>query len=300
MPAAEPSRAAFRGVMAAGACYLLWGLLPLYWRQLASIDARELIAHRIVWSGVFVAAITSLSGGWKEVRTAFGSARLLALNLLSSVLLTANWLVYVWSVNHGHILETSLGYFLLPLVNVALGRLVLHEHLRPTQWLAIAVAALGVALQVLQAGRLPWIALTLAATFGSYGLLRKRSTLGSLTGLTVETALLTPAALAYLAWCHYQGTGALGRADWPTQGWVLCAGAITAVPLLLFAYGARRIRLTTLGLLQYLSPSVSFCLGVLVYHEAFGRDRFVSFALIWLGLALYTADNLRAFARSAR
>jgi chloramphenicol-sensitive protein RarD len=297
MAPVEPPRAAARGAWAAGAGYLLWGLFPLYWRQLVDVDARELIAHRIVWSLAFVAAITVVTGGWAEVRAAFGSARLLALNLLSSVLLTANWLVFVWGVNHGHILETSLGYFLLPLVNVALGRLVLREHLRRLQWIAVGFAGAGVLLQIVQLGRLPWIALTLAVTFSCYGLLRKRSALGSLTGLTVETALLTPAALAYLWWCHLDGTGALGRLDLRHHVLILSAGAITAVPLLLFAYGARRIRLTTLGLLQYLSPTVTLFLGVLVYHEAFGHDRFASFALIWLGLLLYTADNLRTLAR---
>jgi len=298
MTVVVPSRATARGAWAAGAGYLLWGLFPLYWRQLAAIDTRELIAHRIVWSLAFVAAITALIGGWAEVRAALGSARLLGLNLLSSVLLTTNWLVYVWGINHGHILETSLGYFLLPLVNVALGRLVLRENLRRTQWIAVSLAATGVLFQIVQLGRLPWIALTVAVTFSTYGLLRKRSSLGPLTGLTLETALLTPVALAYLWWCYHDGTGALGRVDLRHHALILSAGVITAVPLLLFAYGARRITLTTLGLLQYLTPTVTLFLGVLVYHEPFGHERFFSFALIWLGLALYTADNLRTLARN--
>ncbi|MBI5381459.1 MAG: EamA family transporter RarD [Opitutae bacterium] len=297
MPAAEVTAPSSRGALAAGVCYVMWGLFPLYWKQLAAIDARELIAHRIVWSLAFVAAATTATGAWGTIRAALATRRSLAANLLTGALLSVNWLVFVWGVNHGHILETSLGYFLVPLVNVALGRLVLHEHLRPAQWAAIACAAAGVALQLLHVGRLPWIALALAATFGAYGLLRKRSPLGSLAGLTVETLLLAPLALAYLYWCHRQGTGALGRVSLREHAFVLSAGVVTAVPLLLFAYGARRIRLTTLGLLQYLAPTGSFLVGVFVYGEAFDHDRLLAFACIWLGLALYTADNLRQLAR---
>jgi len=200
--------------------------------------------------------------------------------------------VYVWGVNHGHVLETSLGYFLVPLVNVALGRLVLHERLRPVQWAAIACAAFGVALLLLRVGRLPWIALTLAATFGAYGLLRKKSPLGPLTGLGLETLLLAPFAGAFLLWQHHTGAGALGRVSTPEHLLLVSVGVVTAVPLLLFAYGARRIRLATLGLLQYIAPTVQFTLGVWVFHEAFSPERAAAFAFIWCGLALYTADNL--------
>ncbi len=176
----------------------------------------------------------------------------------------------------------------MPLLNVALGRIVLHEKLRPAQWTAIAFAVAGVVLQLVQLGRLPWIALALAVTFGLYGLLRKQSPLGPLTGLAVETALLAPLAAGYLLWLHHTGEGALGRVDWPTHLLVLSSGVITAVPLLLFAYGARRIRLSTIGLLQYIAPTVQFTLGVWVYHEPFSRDRALSFVFIWAGLALYT------------
>jgi chloramphenicol-sensitive protein RarD len=293
----DPTRAAARaqrGALAAALCYLLWGLVPLYWKQLADINALELIAHRHLWSLVFVAAVVAARGGGGEVRAALGSARGVAVNFLSATLLTANWLVYVWGVNTGHVIETSLGYFLVPLVNVAAGRFVLHEHLRRLQWLAIALAAAGVALMVGQLGRPPWIALTLAGTWGGYSLMRKQSPLGSLTGLTVETLLLAPFAAAFLLWQHHTGAGALGRVSFAQHALVLSAGVITAVPLLLFAYGARRIRLSTMGLLQYLAPTVQFAIGVLVYHEPFARDRAASFAFIWAGLALYSADNLWA------
>jgi len=269
-------------------------LVPLYWHLMAEVDALELIAHRLVWSLVFVAALLVWRGGMKEMRTALSTGRGFALNLLSSALLTANWLVYVWGVNHGHVIECSLGYFLVPLLNVALGRWVLHEQLRPAQVIAISCAALGVAIQIYQVGHLPWIALALAGTFGCYGLLRKRSALGPLTGLAVETTLLAPFAAAFLLWQNLAGVGALGHANTTTQALVLSTGVVTAIPLLLFAYGARRIRLTTLGLLQYIAPTVQFSLGVLVFHETFTHDQGLAFGCIWFGLTLYTADNIRA------
>jgi len=293
------SPAAARGALAAAGCYFLWGLVPLYWKQLAAIDPVELIAHRHVWSLGFVLALAGTQGGFGEIRAALGEARRVRVNFLSAVLLTANWLVYVWGVNTGHVIETSLGYFLVPLVNVAAGRFVLHEHLRRLQWLAIAFAAAGVALQILQLGRPPWIALSLAGTWGGYSLMRKQSPLGPLTGLTVETLLLAPFAVGFLLWRHHTGGGAFGRVDGPTHLLLLSSGVVTAVPLLLFAYGARRIRLSTLGLLQYLAPTVQLAIGVWVYHEAFARDRATSFALIWAGLALYTADNLWSQRRAA-
>ena len=286
------SRAAGRGVLAALGCYLIWGLVPLYWRPLAAVDAHELIAHRLVWSFVFTAPLLWWLGGFREVFAALGTWRSFGLNLASSVLLTLNWLVYVWAVNAGHVIESSLDYFLVPLVNVALGRLVLHEKLRPAQWLAITLATIGVGLQLVHLGRLPWIALSLAGTFGCYGLLRKRSPLGPLAGLTLETMLLFPLALGLLAWRAHAGTGALGHAPAATQTLILCAGVVTSIPLLLFAYGARRLRLTTLGLLQYAAPTVQFMLGLWVYREAFDRARAQSFAFIWAGLAMYTADAL--------
>jgi chloramphenicol-sensitive protein RarD len=283
-----------RGALAAALCYFLWGLVPLYWKQLADINPVELIAHRHVWSLLFLVALVGAQGGFADVTRAIGTPRSVALNFLSATLLTLNWLVYVWGVNTGHVIECSLGYFLVPLVNVAAGRFVLHEHLRRAQWLAIALAATGVAVMVVQIGHPPWISLALASTWGGYSLMRKQSHLGSLTGLTVETLLLAPFAVAFLLWQSHTGAGALGRVDWRTHVLILSAGVITAVPLLLFAYGARRIRLSTLGLLQYLAPSVQLALGVWLYHEPFSQARALSFAFIWAGLALYTADNLLA------
>lgn len=283
-----------RGLIAAAGCYLAWGLFPLYWRPLQGVDAHELIAHRLVWSCVLTLPLLVWRGGLSEARAALGTGRGFAVNLLSSVLLGSNWTIFVWAVNHGHVIETSLGYFLVPLLNVALGRFVLGEKLRRMQWVAIGFAAAGVALQCVQLGHLPWISLALAATFGTYALLRKRSALGPLAGLVVETSLLAPFAGLLLLWRAHAGTGALGHASGLQQTMALGAGVVTAVPLLLFAYGARRLRLTTMGLLQYVTPTVQFALGVAVFHESFDLGRAQAFVLIWTGLAIYTADALWA------
>jgi chloramphenicol-sensitive protein RarD len=281
-----------RGALAAALCYFLWGLVPLYWRQLTDINPFELIAHRQVWSLVLLLGIVAAQGSFGSVAAALSTPRSVAVNALNAALLTSNWLVYVWGVNTGHVIETSLGYFLVPLVNVAAGRFVLHEHLRRAQWLAIGLAATGVVVMIAQLGRLPWIALVLAGTWGAYSLMRKRSPLPGVTGLTVETLLLAPVAIAFLLWQHRTGEGALGRVDAITHVLVFSSGVITAVPLLLFAYGASRIRLSTLGLLQYLAPTVQLSLGVWFFHEPFSRARALSFGFIWAALALYTADNL--------
>jgi chloramphenicol-sensitive protein RarD len=295
---AEASRRA--GALAAALCYFLWGLVPLYWRHLASVNPVELIAHRTVWSLALLAVLVVVQRSSGHVAAAFQTPRSLAINTLSAALLTANWLVYVWGVNTGHVIETSLGYFLVPLVNVATGRFVLHEHLRRAQWIAIILAVVGVALMFVQLGRPPWIALTLAGTWGGYSLMRKQSPLPPVVGLTVETLLLAPLAIGFLVWRHHTGEGVLGRVDLRMHVLVVSAGIITAVPLLLFAYGARRIRLSTLGLLQYLAPTVQLILGVWVFHEPFSESRVISFSFIWAALALYTADNVLAQSRQMR
>lgn len=286
------SSSAARGAVSAAAAYLAWGLFPLYWKQLGAIDALELIAHRHVSSLVFVLLVMACGAGLAELRDALRSRAALGWHAASGALLTLNWLVFVWGVNHGHVVEASLGYFLVPLVNVALGRFVLHERLRSAQWVAVAIAAAGVLLLLMRVGRLPWIALSLAATFGAYGLLRKKSPLGPLVGLGLETLLLAPLAIGFLWWRQANGLGALGHVSAATHALLLSAGVVTAVPLLLFAHGARRIRFTTLGLLQYIAPTVQFSVGVWVYREPFSAERAAAFGLIWCALAIYTADNL--------
>ena len=282
-----------RGFFAAGSCYLFWGLVPVYWKQLKHVDSYELIAHRHVWSLLVVLVLVVVQRGGGAVLATLRQPRQIATNLLSSLLLTTNWLIYVIGVNTGHVTECSLGYFLVPLVNVATGRFVLHEQLRPLQWLAIASAALGVALMVVQLGQVPWIALALAGSWGAYSLMRKQTKLTAVTGLAVETLLLAPFAVAYLIWRQTTGEGVLGHADATTQVLVMNAGFITAIPLLLFAYGARRIQLSTLGLLQYVSPSIQLLLAASVYGESFTAERAYSFAFIWVGLVLYSIDGLR-------
>lgn len=285
---------AARGALSAACGFLIWGLVPIYWKQLQAVAALELITHRIVWSLVFLLGVIAWQGNFPALRAAFHSRRLVGLNLLSSLLLAANWTVYVWAVNNGHVIESSLGYFLVPLVNVALGSLLLHERLRRLQWTAIGCAALGVGFLLVRAGHVPWIALTIAATWAGYGLLKKKSELGAITGLTVETLLLFPAAAGLLLWWNQTGAGALGRVDAWHHALILFVGVLTAIPLLLFAYGAQRIRLTTLGLLQYLAPSVQFLLGYFLYREPFDAARLQAYGFIWCGLALYSADGFWA------
>jgi len=255
------------------------------------VSAFELIAHRIVWSLVFLFGVLTWQRNFASLRPALADARSFGLNLLSGLLLSVNWTVYVWAVNRGQVIETSLGYFLVPLGNVLIGSLALKEKLRPAQWLAISLAAIGVTFLLVRVGHVPWIALIIAGSWCAYGLLKKKSALGSIAGLTVETALLFPVAAALLLWLAGRGEGVIGHADVRTHAYVLSAGVITAVPLLLFAYGAQRMRLTALGLLQYLAPSVQFLIGLFVYHEPFDAARLQAFGLIWAGLVVYTADT---------
>lgn len=255
------------------------------------VSALELIAHRSTWSLALLLGLLAWQGRLGGLRATFASPAAIGLNFCSSVLLAANWTVYVWAVNAGQVIEASLGYFLVPLANVALGSLVLHEKLRPLQWAAIGCAAAGVALLLWRVGHVPWVAFALAGTWAAYGLLKKRSPLGSVTGLTVETLLLLPATAGLLLWLGARGEGVIGHADARLHAWVLSSGLVTSVPLVLFAYGAQRIRLTTLGLLQYIGPTVQFLIGLLVYREPFDGGRLQAFGLIWIGLALYSADT---------
>jgi len=299
MSTESKSHPATGSFFAASASYFFWGLFPLFWRLLAAVDATELIAHRVVWSLLFLLGVVVVQQRLSELGRACRERQNLRVHAASGALLTVNWLVYVWGVNSGHVIECSLGYFLVPLINVALGRWLLHERLRKAQLVAIVVAALGVALMVWRVGRFPWIALSIAVTFGFYGLLRKRSNLGPLIGLTLETLLLVPLAAGYLLWRFEQGSGALGHVDAATTAIILSCGVVTAVPLLLFAKGARGLRMITLGLLQYIAPTCQFLLGWLLYNEAMGEARVGAFLLIWAGLAIYSIDAVLA-SRAAR
>lgn len=279
------------GILYAALAYVAWGLFPLYFKQVACVPSLEVVMHRTLWSLVFVLAVLLVRRQWAWMGAVLRQPRVLAAFALSAVLLSGNWLTYVWAVQNQHVVDASLGYFILPLVNVALGYAFLHERPRPGQWLAVAVAAAGVLWLTVQAGRLPWIALVLAASFGFYGLLRKVAPLGALEGLTLETMVLAPVAAIVLGWWAWHGQGATVHADAPLLGWLLLAGPLTAIPLLLFAAGARRIPMSTLGILQYISPSLQFALGVWVFHEAFEPARLVGFVLIWAALCVYSVEG---------
>ncbi len=281
------------GVIYASLAYLAWGLFPLYFRQLVGVNPLEVVMHRTLWSLVFLLVVLFFLKRWAWLRTVARQPRVLAAFALSAALLTANWLTYVWAVQNHHLLDASLGYFILPLVNVAIGFFVLHERPRRGQWLAVAVATSGVLWLAVQAGHPPWIALILACTFGAYGLLRKVGTLGAIEGLTLETLVLAPVAIGVLAFLSWQGHSAFVQGDATTLGWLLLGGPLTATPLLLFAAGARRITLTTMGILQYISPSLQFAIGVWLFHEPFESARLVGFALIWLALLIYSAEGWR-------
>src|SRR3990167_8178857 len=279
------------GIVYASLAYLSWGLFPLYFRQVAAVPALEVVLHRTLWSLVFVLALLAMRRQWAWMREVLRQPRVLGAFALSALLLAANWLTYVWAVNNGHVVDASLGYFILPLVNVALGYVFLHERPRPGQWLAVTVAAAGVLWLTVLTGRLPWIALVLALSFGFYGLLRKVAVLGALEGLTLETVLLAPVTMAVLGVWAWQGRGALVQGDASTLGWLVLAGPVTAIPLLWFAAGARRIPLATMGILQYIAPSLQLALGVWLFHEAFDVSRLAGFVLIWAALLVYTLEG---------
>ena len=286
------------GIVYATWAYIAWGLFPLYFRQVADVPALEVVVHRTLWALVVVLSLLALRRQWGWLGVVIRQPRVLGAFALSAVLLSGNWLTYVWAVQNQHVVDASLGYFILPLVNVALGCVFLRERPRPGQWLAVAVAAAGVLWLAVQGGRLPWIALVLALTFGFYGLLRKVAVLGALEGLTLETLMLAPVAAIVLGWWTWHGQGALAHADVATLGWLVLAGPLTAAPLLLFAGGARRIPMATLGILQYISPTLQFALGVWVFNEAFEPGRVVGFVLIWTALLIYSVEGWRVRQRS--
>jgi chloramphenicol-sensitive protein RarD len=287
-----------RGIIAGLAAYLMWGLLPIFWKALGSVPPVEILANRVVWSLAFLALYLTLTRSWGWLPRAVRKPRTLAPLLLTAGLIALNWLVYIWANNSGHIVEASLGYFINPLVNVLLGVAFLRERPRPWQWAAVGLAFLGVAYLTVIYGRLPWIALTLALTFGFYGLIRKTISLGSVEGLTVEMAVLFLPAAVFLLALGIGGTGAFGTTGGMTA-MLLLAGPVTAVPMVLFTYAARRVMLTTIGILQYISPTMQFLLGAFVYGEGFRAEQVPGFTLIWAALALYSIESYIAYRRQA-
>lgn len=278
-----------RGFIYAVTAYLLWGLLPVYWKSLAALPALEIMGHRIIWSLIFVSVILTLRRQWGWVRRI--DRRTLLTFFAVSLLISVNWFTYIWAVNEGNVVETSLGYFINPLVNVLLGAIFLGERLRRLQLGAVMLAAAAVLYLTLSYGSLPWVALTLAFTFGFYGLLKKTASINSLEGLTLEMALLLPIAMIYIFYMGATGNAAFPAVGLATQALMIGSGVITAIPLLAFAAAARRIRLTTLGLFQYMAPTIQLCLGIFLYHEPFSQQRLIGFSLIWLALALYSLES---------
>jgi len=278
------------------AAYGIWGLFPLYWKLVEHVPAVQIISHRIVWSFVTLAVISAA-----RFRRRFGEAglqtRLVAIYATAAILISINWFLYVYAVNTGFILETSLGYFITPLVNVLLGVIVLRERLRPLQWCAVALATAGVLHLTFGYGSLPWIAIGLALSFGSYGLVKKKAPLDSLAGLTLETGIVVVPAAAYLIAVNASGHGAFGHSGSTTDLLLVGGGPVTVVPLVLFASAVRRVTLTTIGLLQYIAPTIQFFLGVFLYGEPFAGTRLIGFVIVWAACVLFSVDGLRSRSR---
>ncbi len=284
-----------RGLAAGLGAYLLWGAMPLYFPLLLPAGPVEIIAHRVVWSLAFCLAILAVTRSWTPFRAALRSPRALRILAAAAALVAVNWLVYVYAVLTGHVVDAALGYFVNPIVTVLLAVFVLGERLRAPQWAAVALGSLAVVVIALGYGRVPWIALSLAASFGLYGLAKNRvgPTVPAVAGLTVETLVLLPAAGGYLIWLDITGTGTFLATGAPHALALASAGVVTATPLLLFSAAARRIPLSLLGLIQYLTPTIQFLIGVVVLHEQMPPARWAGFALVWLALAVLTLDGVR-------
>lgn len=288
------------GLWATTLAFVIWGLFPLYWHLLKEVPSFLIIAHRIVWSAVLLVGGLGIMRGWGWLTEVWATPRRFWLLGLSSLLIALNWSLYIWAVNAGHVVETSLGYFINPLLSVLLGVVVLGERLGKLQWLAVALAALGVAWLTWQSGRPPWIAIGLSITFGLYGLLRKLVVVDAVSGLGVESLFMVAPALAYVIWAE-SGHGGGFISGWGLGNDVLLvlAGAVSAIPLIAFAFGVRRVPLTVVGLLQYIAPTLQFLVGVLVFREAFNANQLVGFCLIWAGLVVFAVAGVRK-ARMAR
>jgi len=288
-----------KGVLYGASAYLMWGVFPIYFKLLHEVPAVQILGHRVVWSLLFLLVLVSIVREGAALRRSASNRRTLLIYLLAALLLAANWLTYIWGVNAGFVIETSLGYFINPLMNVVLGVIILRERLRPAQWVPIGLASAGVIYLTILYGTLPWIALALAVTFASYGLVKKLAPLGSLHSLTLETGLLFVPALGYLLWMATMGQGAFIQQGPGITLLLALAGVITAVPLLLFGAAARRVPLSTLGILQFIAPTCQFLLGVFLYGEAFTLERLVGFVCIWVALLLYIGEGLITQRRQA-
>jgi chloramphenicol-sensitive protein RarD len=277
---------------AAVAAFVIWGLFPLYLLGLASVSPLQITAHRVVWSFAFVLGLLAFRRELGDLIVAVVRPGVLLRLAASALLLMANWLAFVWGVAQHHVVEVSLGYYINPLVNVLLGIFLLSERLNRAQWMAVALAAVGVAYLTLKTGRVPWIALTVAFSFGLYGFIRKVANVESLPGLAIEMTLVAPVAIGYLVWCELTGMGSFGHAGTSVNTLLVLCGVITATPLFLFSLGARRLPYSTVGILQYIAPTMQLGCAVLLLGEPFPRARLIGFALIWSALVVYASDSL--------
>jgi len=284
-----------KGMRYAIGAYISWGVLPIYWKWLHHVPALQLISHRILWSFFALVIFILITRQWKEFRKAVSTPRVLRVYSAAALLIGINWLTYVWAVNAGHIVETSLGYFINPLLSVLMGVMFLHEHLRPRQWIPLGLAASGVLYLTFAYGSLPWIALTLAVSFGVYGLVKKIAPLGSLYGLTLETGILLVPAMCYLLYSDTTGSGAFLHTGISSDILMIGAGLVTTIPLLMFASAAQRISLSLVGILQYISPTLQFLVGVIIYKEPFTHIQFIGYGIIWIALILFAAEGYVAY-----
>ena len=280
------------GIIYAGAAFLIWGLAAVYWKELRSVPPLEIIAHRVAWSFIFLLPLILLQRQWAEFVAILQNLKMLFILLTSAILVAANWLLYVWAVNNNHLLQASLGYYINPLVNVVLGMVFLRERLRPPQILAVMLATSGVIYLTVQYGEFPWIAICLAISFGLYGLIRKVAPVSPLVGLAVETLLISLPAIGYLIYLDYQGTGSIFRVSLNLDLLLVGCAPLTAIPLLFFTAGAKRLYLSTLGLMQYIGPSGMFLLAVFYYHEPFSTAQVWTFVMIWAALVIYSTDSV--------
>ena len=287
-----------KGVVLAASAFLIWGLSPIYWKALAGVPAFEVLMHRMIWSFVFLAPLVLLQGDLKDLIGALTSGRTLLILLLTTLIVSINWFLYIWAINSDHILQASLGYYIAPLVNVMLGVVFLKERLRRLQLVAVGLAAAGVTYLTLSYGQFPWVALALAFSFGFYGLIRKVASVGPLVGLTVETLLLSIPATAYLLYLDHAGRGAFLHDGTTISLMLMGAALVTGLPLLLFTMGAKLLRLATVGFLQYIAPSCTFLLAVFIYHEPLVPSQLFTFGLIWTALAIYSYDSVQQYRRS--
>lgn len=281
-------RSESKGIAYAVFCYAMWGILPLFWKALKQIDAGEILASRILWSFVFLVLILTIIGGLRELKNVFLNAKSLLGVVLGSLLITTNWFIYIWAVNSNHVIETSLGYYINPLFTVLLGVTVLKERIDRWQIVSLLLALLGVIVITVQYGKVPWVALLLAITFGLYGLVKKISNLTSIIGLTMETMMIAPVALGFVVYKLIEGTSTLVSLPWNVSVLAVLTGVVTAIPLLMFAQAAKCVPLSTIGFIQYLSPSIALLMGIFLFKEDFTRIDFISFGLIWLALGIYS------------